>query len=119
MPLQIVSGWGDENWPVVIRPMVFSAPVETRLTPKDSAAVRFISANFTRSMHLLFGRGRAPPQIVDDALGERSQQGGRAVGHCLAGDPAGQRQRVPHSLHLDASSGKVCRRSLRTGSRSC
>src|SRR5260370_38039373 len=39
---------GAGNWPVVIRPGVFVAPVEIKLTENGLAAVRPSSANFTR-----------------------------------------------------------------------
>src|SRR2546429_306802 len=40
---------GAGNWPVVIRPGVFAAPVEIKLTANWLAAVRSSSANLTRN----------------------------------------------------------------------
>ena len=99
-------GCGVANWPVVMRPTVFMAPVDIKPSPKDLAAVRFSSANFTRSMICLSGAGGGYLEVVDHALGQRRDQRGGAVRHRLARYPPGQRQCVAGAVDLDGLLGE-------------
>ena len=107
-----------ENWPVVMRPGVLPAPVESRLTPNEFSMLRSISANFTRSMICLSAPGGTTCKLFTTVLAsEATRAAARSATAWLLACPisASASRSIRTSM---ASSGKVSFSRRRTGSRS-